>query len=518
MRPPRLLLCLTVLTAGTAPAASRADEFVHRNGSSFQLCNQTFRFVGFNVRGICHFGRGDILPFSSTSDIAVNLDYCAAAKARVIRVFCAYNGIGQTATGDRLQVVLDACQTRGIKVLVCLTDDYLSGFFPQGDNGYYTVGGCCGLTLLNHTFFQSGYQNNYLPQAVYLADRFRDHPAVFAWELGNEIRDTSSSATFVAFCLDVAAQIRAADPNHMIGAGLIDADNAGLSAAQALQLYGAMDFVGSHAYHGSDAENDTGIAAQLNKPYLIGEAGFAGSNRVAASDADITKWVGRGVDGYLQWGLMATNYDNGDGDTFVGVDPVFHADDFFDYGVLFNAWSTSFEQPASLVVSPTAIERTVQTGQNASPDAFTVAAGGFGSHAFSVSESLSWLSVAPTGGTATCAGSFIAVQYATSTLPPGTHVGNVNVTASGLAGSPQTVQVTVIVEGAPADVDGDGDVDLEDHGLFQACLTGPGEPQNLSSCQAARLDADADVDSDDLTLFLGCMSGANVPSDPACLP
>lgn len=72
------------------------------------------------------------------------------------------------------------------------------------------------------------------------------------------------------------------------------------------------------------------------------------------------------------------------------------------------------------------------------------------------------------------------------------------------------------VPDVPGDFDHDGDVDQDDAGFMQACLSGPGNPQLNPACAEALMDDDADVDQDDLTLFLGCMSGANVPGDPDC--
>ncbi|MHC4445748.1 MAG: SGNH/GDSL hydrolase family protein [Planctomycetota bacterium] len=65
------------------------------------------------------------------------------------------------------------------------------------------------------------------------------------------------------------------------------------------------------------------------------------------------------------------------------------------------------------------------------------------------------------------------------------------------------------------DFDGDNDVDQEDFGHFQACMTGIGNPQNDPECLDARLDADGDVDLNDFTIFQNCMNGANHP--PKCL-
>jgi hypothetical protein len=497
--------------------SAHAQTFVQADGGQFRYCNQPVRFVGFNVRGICHFGGGDVLPYSHTGDISTNLAYCESTGAKVIRVFCAANTISAVQTGNRLQTILDAAWARRIWVIVALTDMYSTTLMhPQGDDDYYTYNGW----LLNRTFFAGGYTNNYLPQALYLADRFKDHPAVFAWQLGNEIRDLSSGSTFVTFCQNVAALIRTADPNHMISAGLIGWRESNISYSQALQLYASMDFVGTHNYNGSDYDNDGDVAAALNMPYIIDEAGFHsdtyGPDRTPETNGDITKWINRGADGYLQWGLMATQYDNGDGDRYHGVDLVFHASDFWAYRDLFAGWAASFEVPGGLEVYPTAFEHTIEFGRPLADDVFTVGASGGAVFPFAVTENVDWLWVTPTSGQAECAGVPVTIHYSTTGLVPGDHAGQITITADGQTGSPQVVQVTIRVTGAPGDFDGDGDVDLDDFGKFQTCLTAAGATQNDPFCQPAKLDGDPDVDADDFAIFQGCITGANIPADPDC--
>ncbi len=81
-----------------------------------------------------------------------------------------------------------------------------------------------------------------------------------------------------------------------------------------------------------------------------------------------------------------------------------------------------------------------------------------------------------------------------------------------------TVQITVTQPtGYIGDFDGDDDVDQEDFGFFQACLTGSGGEPPAPACAPARLDGDDDVDQDDFAIFQPCMSGANVPPPSACL-
>lgn len=68
----------------------------------------------------------------------------------------------------------------------------------------------------------------------------------------------------------------------------------------------------------------------------------------------------------------------------------------------------------------------------------------------------------------------------------------------------------------PMDFDGDLDVDMDDFGLLQRCLSGAGVSVAGSACQAACLDNDEDVDQSDVSILRRCLSGAGVQLDPSC--
>lgn len=70
---------------------------------------------------------------------------------------------------------------------------------------------------------------------------------------------------------------------------------------------------------------------------------------------------------------------------------------------------------------------------------------------------------------------------------------------------------------SPGDLDQDNDVDLEDFGVFQACLGAGDQVPPLSGCEDTDLDFDDEVDADDLVKFLGCISGADIPRELTCL-
>jgi hypothetical protein len=67
-----------------------------------------------------------------------------------------------------------------------------------------------------------------------------------------------------------------------------------------------------------------------------------------------------------------------------------------------------------------------------------------------------------------------------------------------------------------ADHDGDLDVDMDDFGSFQACLSNSLVIPVAPACQWADLDVDTHVGMDDMTLFLGCASGPEIPANSHC--
>lgn len=67
------------------------------------------------------------------------------------------------------------------------------------------------------------------------------------------------------------------------------------------------------------------------------------------------------------------------------------------------------------------------------------------------------------------------------------------------------------------DHDMDNDVDVEDFGWFQTCLSDEAyAPAPTVACRCADLDYDGDVDRDDFTRFHQCLSGAGIAPPQAC--
>lgn len=66
------------------------------------------------------------------------------------------------------------------------------------------------------------------------------------------------------------------------------------------------------------------------------------------------------------------------------------------------------------------------------------------------------------------------------------------------------------------DFDGDGDVDQEDFGIFQTCLSASFVAVTDLRCEPGRMDGDSDVDQADLAVFLRCHTLPGVAADPDC--
>lgn len=106
----------------------------------------------------------------------------------------------------------------------------------------------------------------------------------------------------------------------------------------------------------------------------------------------------------------------------------------------------------------------------------------------------------------------------TAPTTPGTYTTDWQMVRDGVAwfGVTHSEQVTIGREFAQADFDFDHDVDMEDFGHFQACLSGVGVLQTDPNCQDANFDHDSDVDEIDFAVFQACFRGPNIEADPYC--
>lgn len=116
-----------------------------------------------------------------------------------------------------------------------------------------------------------------------------------------------------------------------------------------------------------------------------------------------------------------------------------------DGGSASDTLTLTVTQSPALTVSPTSLSPRCGEGTDAPNGSFEVWNSGGGHLDYVVSESIDWLSVAPTSGTSAGQHDVINVNYATAGLAAGTYTGTITVSAAGTSGSPQEVAVTLRV-------------------------------------------------------------------------
>ena len=100
---------------------------------------------------------------------------------------------------------------------------------------------------------------------------------------------------------------------------------------------------------------------------------------------------------------------------------------------------------ASIGVSVTSIDRTIQAGQNLPGDLFRISNTGEGNLNFTVTGNVPWLSVSPASGSSVGPERTISINYAAANLSPGDYASSILITSTNAANSPQSIMVKLHV-------------------------------------------------------------------------
>ena len=256
MRPPRLVFVL-LLWLAVSLEARPADTFVRVEGRHFVLDGQPWYVCGTNLWYGAHLGRPSnpagrarlVRELDRLRDLGVNnlrvlgdAEECATAHALHPAIQTA-PGVYNEDLLQGLDYLVQEAGRRNLKLVIFLNNFWdWSGGMPQ----YLSWTGS-GPTLAVDTApwkeynrVLSTFYTNAAAQALYrryvamLFDRtnaltgrkYRDEPAIMAWELANEPRpgerDGDNDAVFAAFMAwieDTSAYFHALDPHHLVTTG-----------------------------------------------------------------------------------------------------------------------------------------------------------------------------------------------------------------------------------------------------------------------------------------------------------
>jgi hypothetical protein len=341
--------------------------FVGVRDGHFYLDGQRFKHAGVNTQA---------LLYETPAQAESNLKQMAAVGIRHVRLLIANTAYSTSEIIGRLSTLLASAKVHGIKLTLALTGNYdspSSRYFsddgrggklhPMGDDTYFTYHDPeFGLYLYDRPWLASGYNMNYRPFVQNVVSAFRDDPTVFAWEIAGEVKDprytndhsSPDNEPFKRFYELMPAYIKSLDPNHLVGAGILNTIHPGLRPAysptcggnldhpncrEALKFYQnpRIDFVASHSYFdggqnpadaiaagnpnpldkdGYPASVDRDIAEWTAKPFMVAEVGFSASGFADPAD-EMRKYYDLAyhawdADVVMPWGVQLGDFKSGD--------------------------------------------------------------------------------------------------------------------------------------------------------------------------------------------------------------
>lgn len=198
-------------------------SFVSVSGTDFSLDKEKYHFIGaFSFPTLTHliYYPNWTLDKLSTNEAAIDqyLNSLVDLKIEVIRFF----GFGryeiqiqkdagvaesENSNWDRLDYLIKACEKRGIKIVFNLWDywDYgSSGTIPQ-----------------NYEYWNDTRIKTTMEKIV---SRYKDSPAIFAWELLNEgdlnfAREESTQEKMYEWVKETSEYVKSLDPKHLVSTG-----------------------------------------------------------------------------------------------------------------------------------------------------------------------------------------------------------------------------------------------------------------------------------------------------------
>ncbi len=307
--------------------------------------------IGVNMREFAYYDRPECLryPHAVPPTREAQISTLVDLKIPLIRFFAAHRNLDVEANVDQIRKALTLLEQNRMQAIVCLSDSiYESGHTVPGNDSYHQMGTPMG--HLHKSFWNApAYRKHYLPYVLRVVQEFSDHPAVLAWELGNEFAvhpQPSSEADFDAllqFIRIVSHEIKLRSRRKLISIGLINTnqvspggdDVARKNYAKRLYDLPTIDLVSLHVY----AEDSEDHLAMLDveatrpplgagKPFLVGELGAnitKTGNRPQFIRDQMTTWKSRGASSVMLWQFDISNYDSGVADecAFAGRWPDF---------------------------------------------------------------------------------------------------------------------------------------------------------------------------------------------------
>jgi endo-1,4-beta-mannosidase len=327
-----------------ASATAASSPFVKRSGQNLVLQGNPYRFTGLNIYNANSMGD---CWYAMSSGPGLNQALNAIGPGK--EAFRAWFFQSLATTGGQrdwsaFDHTLAVARSRGVKVIATLTNQW-----GDCESGGYKSG----------RWYVRGYKEpdpggtmSYRRWVAQVVSRYRNNPAILAWQLVNEAevkpkRDATSctvngAAILKSFAVDVSGLVKSIDPNHLVSLGTIGGGQCGTQQAEYQEVHSVstIDLCEYHDYQPNDpipGDQWNGLQVRINqckalrKPLFIGETGIIPNDvggtlqaRADAMDAKLGAQFSAGIDGNLQWawsslGSTFGDYDVGPHDPVLAV-------------------------------------------------------------------------------------------------------------------------------------------------------------------------------------------------------
>jgi len=193
---------------------------------------------------------------------------CSNSDEKYLDMFAASGGnsIRTWGVGDDTQGLLDRAHKKGVSVTVGYWLGHVAHGFNWSDQ-----------SKLNEQF--EGVRN--------AVRKYKDHPAVLMWALGNEMEvGGNNTPTLWKEVGRLAKMVKEEDPNHPVTAVVADADQKKIDLIK--QYAPDIDILGVNSYGGLKSLPTRLKSFGWTKPFMVTEFGPAGQWEVPKTDWDVS--------------------------------------------------------------------------------------------------------------------------------------------------------------------------------------------------------------------------------------
>ena len=210
-----------------APPKSGGGSFPSRNGMLFEIDGTTKYFAGTNAYWIGFL--------TNNADVDLVMSHLQTSGLKVLRVW-GFNDVNATPSSgtiwyqslvpghspvintgadglQRLDHVVASAQAHGIKLII----NFVNNWDAYGGMAAYSqfYGG-----VHNDWYTSAPIQAQYRAYIKAVVSRYADSPAIFAWELANEVRCSGCATSVITnWASSTSAYIKSLDSKHMVTLG-----------------------------------------------------------------------------------------------------------------------------------------------------------------------------------------------------------------------------------------------------------------------------------------------------------